>query len=107
MRCSIEVLPQDLFGEAGSDLLYGGTGNDYLSGGAGIDGLRGGAGNDRLEGGAGSDVLRGDLGSDVFVWSLGDQNASNGTTATVAGNAYGVNAGIQLSGTATTSRQPP
>ncbi|MET1491998.1 VCBS domain-containing protein, partial [Uliginosibacterium paludis] len=84
---------------SGSHLLYGGAGNDYLLGGSGSDALRGGAGNDRIEGGAGSDVLRGDLGADVFAWSLNDHASTAGTTAAVAGNIYGVAAGIQLSGT--------
>jgi VCBS repeat-containing protein len=82
-----------------SHLLYGGAGNDYLHGGSGSDALRGGAGNDRIEGGAGSDVLRGDSGADVFIWSLNDGASSAGTTATAAGNPYGVAAGIGLSGT--------
>lgn len=46
-----------LFGESGNDILFGGAGDDYLAGGEGHDILFGGLGADRLYGGAGSDLL--------------------------------------------------
>jgi len=41
----------DLFGDAGNDVLGAGVGNDTLTGGAGTDLLFAGIGNDTLDGG--------------------------------------------------------
>ena len=60
-----------LNGGAGHDILEGGTGNDTLNGGTGHDVLRGGAGNDTLTGGDGDDILIGGAGNDLLIGGLG------------------------------------
>jgi Ca2+-binding RTX toxin-like protein len=60
-----------LNGGDGHDILEGGDGNDTLNGGNGIDVLRGGAGNDTLDGGAGDDILVGGAGNDLLIGGLG------------------------------------
>ncbi len=47
----------EIWGEAGDDVLFGGGGDDWLKGGDGDDFLSGEAGADRLEGGAGDDEI--------------------------------------------------
>jgi Ca2+-binding RTX toxin-like protein len=58
-----------LDGGSGDDILWGLAGNDVLSGNAGNDFLYGDLGNDRIIGGLGKDVLGGGLGNDVFVFA--------------------------------------
>ncbi|MEW6119492.1 MAG: retention module-containing protein [Pseudomonadota bacterium] len=60
-----------LDGNDGHDILEGGDGDDTLNGGAGIDVLRGGAGNDTLDGGDGDDILVGGAGNDLLIGGLG------------------------------------
>jgi VCBS repeat-containing protein len=60
-----------LDGDAGDDVLLGGKGDDVLRGGAGIDALTGGQGNDTLDGGAGNEVLDGNGGDDAYVLAYG------------------------------------
>ncbi len=60
-----------LNGGAGHDILEGGTGNDTLQGGDGTDVLRGGAGNDTLNGGSGNDMLMGGASNDLLIGDLG------------------------------------
>ncbi|WP_395613893.1 M10 family metallopeptidase C-terminal domain-containing protein [Allosphingosinicella sp.] len=56
----------------GSDTLYGGDGNDLVDGGEGNDSLFGGNGTDTLIGGNGGDYLDGGAGADVMVGGAGD-----------------------------------
>ena len=63
-----------LVGGGGLDRLEGGDGADMLGGGAGNDTLLGGNGNDVLRGGAGQDVLTGGAGNDVYVLTKGEAN---------------------------------
>jgi Ca2+-binding RTX toxin-like protein len=60
-----------LNGGDGHDILEGGVGNDTLSGGTGIDVLRGGEGADTLDGSDGDDVLVGGAGNDLLIGGLG------------------------------------
>jgi VCBS repeat-containing protein len=60
-----------LNGGDGHDILEGGAGNDTLSGGTGVDVLRGGAGTDTLNGGDGNDTLSGGAGNDILIGGLG------------------------------------
>ncbi|HEX8258463.1 MAG TPA: hypothetical protein VF589_12605 [Allosphingosinicella sp.] len=50
-----------------SNQLYGQAGNDLLFGGSASDNLYGGSGNDRLDGGTGSNNLYGGTGNDTYV----------------------------------------
>ena len=61
----------NLFGGLGDDLIYGDSGNDWLAGEGGDDQLFGGGGNDLLEGGAGNDLLLGGAGNDTLVGGSG------------------------------------
>jgi Ca2+-binding RTX toxin-like protein len=47
----------DIYGNAGDEILLGQGGNDIVSGGGGDDTLNGGIGNDSLTGGAGADTF--------------------------------------------------
>jgi Ca2+-binding RTX toxin-like protein len=58
-----------LDGGTGDDVLWGLAGSDVLSGNAGNDFLFGGPGNDRIIGGLGKDVMSGGLDSDLFVFA--------------------------------------
>lgn len=68
-----------LSGGDGNDLLEGRDGNDTLYGGAGSDTLVGGAGDDHLYGGAGSDLLLGGEGNDRLYLELGNDTIDGGT----------------------------
>ena len=59
-------LDNDLYGNAGNNILTGLAGDDYLFGNYGNDGLAGGAGEDMLVGGAGNDNLDGGDADDVL-----------------------------------------
>ena len=61
-----------LWGEAGADVLDGGAGNDTLYGGGGNDILNGGNGKDTLQGGAGDDALDSGNGPDTILFGRGD-----------------------------------
>jgi Ca2+-binding RTX toxin-like protein len=67
-------LANELYGEAGDDLLRGGAGNDWIVGGTG---------NDRMEGGAGDDTYFVDSPADVVI-----EDALNGTDEIVATFTY-------------------
>lgn len=71
----IVVLPPNLTGTPGDDILYGSAGNDTLNGFAGNDVLYGSSGNDTLNGGAGSDILYGGAGDDIL--NGGDDGATD------------------------------
>ncbi|GHG24525.1 hypothetical protein GCM10017322_23170 [Paracoccus aerius] len=60
-----------LYGEAGNDILFAGDGDDRLDGGAGSDLLLGGNGRDKLYGGTHNDVLNGGSGADLMVGGTG------------------------------------
>jgi Ca2+-binding RTX toxin-like protein len=71
----------DIFGEAGNDVLSGDDGNDSILGGSdddtitgdsGNDTLHGDDGNDTLDGGADDDTVTGNSGDDTFVLAKGD-----------------------------------
>lgn len=65
----------DLFGDAGRNIIKGGKGADSLVGYGGNDRLVGGGGKDAIVGGSGNDVLKGGGGADVFYfWSISDQD---------------------------------
>jgi serralysin len=78
----------NLFGDAGDNLLDGGKGDDVLTGKAGNDTLLGGSGNDMLVGGDGIDNLTGNTGRDQFVYR--GNVFANGTLAPAG--ATGINA---------------
>ncbi len=71
---SLSTMPgrNELFGDAGNDLLNGsgrlngGAGRDTLTGGKGRDILKGGSGNDLIQGGADRDYLNGGPGGDLL-----------------------------------------
>jgi Ca2+-binding RTX toxin-like protein len=59
IRTSVTILNvENAVGGSGNDQLFGNAGVNVLSGGAGNDGLYGGAGADILDGGAGFDLAR-------------------------------------------------
>ncbi len=60
-----------LNGAAGHDILEGGAGNDSLTGGDGVDLLRGGAGIDTLNGGNDNDIVIGGAGNDILTGGVG------------------------------------
>jgi Ca2+-binding RTX toxin-like protein len=57
---------EELYGDAGVDVLRGGNGDDALVGGADPDALHGGDGDDELWGGNGQDMLQGGPGDDIL-----------------------------------------
>jgi Ca2+-binding RTX toxin-like protein len=75
------VLPIDLWGTDGNDVLtgtdgkdniFGRSGDDLLEGLEEVDFLYGGDGADTLIGGAGDDYLDGGAGADLYLFTLGD-----------------------------------
>lgn len=54
-------LAEELYGNAGDDIMAGKGGDDRLDGGDGGDRLSGGAGSDKVSAGAGNDTVVGDL----------------------------------------------
>ena len=69
----------DLYGDAGSNVLIGGVGHDHLYGEGGDDTLRGELGDDWFIGGAGNDYLDGGDGSgDVVMYNMGSSAATTG-----------------------------
>jgi hypothetical protein len=60
-------LADQIFGNAGDDVIDGGAGNDTIDGGAGNDRIFGGDGNDTLTGGAGVDTIYGGFGNDIIT----------------------------------------
>jgi Ca2+-binding RTX toxin-like protein len=60
-----DLLPNQLFGGVGNDVLRGGGGRDLLDGHRGKDAMAGGRGVDSLTGGPGKDTLRGNAGRDI------------------------------------------
>jgi len=67
-------LDNDLFGNAGANVLIGGDGNDVIYGQAGNDTIDAGNGNDIVWGGAGNDTITLGAGSDVLIFAAGDGN---------------------------------
>lgn len=66
------IRANQIFGDAGNDIIKGGLNGDHLDGGEGNDELSGGLGRDVLKGGAGDDILRGGLGADRLEGGEGD-----------------------------------
>jgi len=62
------------WGGAQADVLNGNDGNDTLKGGGGHDTLNGGKGNDWIDGGGGMDDMSGGAGGDIFVFRKGEAN---------------------------------
>jgi len=94
----VDVLGEDVTGDARHNMFWGGAeadtlrgmdGNDTLKGGGGTDTLLGGNGVDWLDGGAGADVLTGGDGNDVFVFVKGEANGDTITDFFGRGNALG------------------
>ncbi len=67
-----------LEGGFGADNLYGEDGNDNLNGGSDNDYVAGGNGDDFVAGGAGNDNVYGDAGNDVLDGGTGNDNLSGG-----------------------------
>jgi Ca2+-binding RTX toxin-like protein len=72
------ILPDDLDGFAGEDLITGGLGPDRLRGGEGNDELRGEEGDDRLEGEDGADILMGGSEADLLIGGTGIDDFDGG-----------------------------
>ena len=70
------VVPLELIGTNGDDILTGGTGNDLLSGLGGDDILSGLDGRDEIFGGSGDDLITGGDGNDTISGQSGDDNIS-------------------------------
>ena len=94
----IDVLGEDVTGDARHNMFWGGAeadtlrgmdGSDTLKGGGGTDTLLGGNGVDWLDGGAGADVLTGGDGNDVFVFRKGEANGDTIMDFFGRGNALG------------------
>ncbi len=94
----LDVLGEDVTGDARHNMFWGGAeadtlrgmdGSDTLKGGGGTDTLLGGNGSDWLDGGAGGDVLTGGDGNDVFVFYKGEANGDTITDFFGRGNALG------------------
>ncbi|MDB5386132.1 MAG: cya 3, partial [Planctomycetaceae bacterium] len=65
------LLPVQLYGEDGIDLIKGGGGNDYINGGNGNDKINGSRGYDISDGGAGDDTMHAGSGRDIVIGGLG------------------------------------
>lgn len=65
------LVPVELYGQDGNDVLQGGGGNDYISGGNGNDKINGSRGNDISEGNAGNDTMHAGSGHDIVIGGLG------------------------------------
>ena len=72
----------DIYGDAGNDILNGNDGNDLLLGETGNDILNGNDGNDALLGGNGNDTLTGGTGSDQFAFDQSSLPAAGVDTIT-------------------------
>ena len=68
-----------LSGEAGRDEILGGSGDDLITGGDGNDTIRGQAGDDNISGNEGNDSLIGNMGSDDILGGDGDDNINGGS----------------------------
>ena len=66
----------DLFGDAGDDLIYAGSAEDNVWGGDGDDTLFGGDAADTIDGGAGGDILWGGAGADDITGGTGADHFS-------------------------------
>ncbi|HEV8292420.1 MAG TPA: right-handed parallel beta-helix repeat-containing protein, partial [Tepidisphaeraceae bacterium] len=83
-----------IFGDGGADVVRGDGGNDTVSGNDGDDELLGGVGDDSIEGGAGADLIFGGDGDDV---AYGQVNGGAGDD-NAADQIYGENGADQLFG---------
>lgn len=72
-------LGNEIFADAGNDLINAGAGNDIIHGGTGNDLIHGGKGNDIIEGGEGSDAMDGGVGTDTVTY----ENSSAGLVVTL------------------------
>ncbi len=66
------VLPNDIYGYDGNDIIHADAGNDVVYGGAGNDTIYGDAGDDTLYGGDGNDVIYGGDGNDIIYGGAGN-----------------------------------
>ena len=73
------IIPTDIRGTAGNDIIVGSDWQDTIYGFAGDDRLDGGAGDDVLYGGAGNDTMIGGLGNDTLEGGEGS-NRLNGVS---------------------------
>ena len=86
LDASASLVPCQLSGKGGNDVLRGGAANDVIDGGAGHDKLFGGAGYDMLWGGSGNDFL--DDGSGVEYVDGGADYDFNARKWAVAGATF-------------------
>ena len=75
---TLNVIANNIFGDATDNTITGTNGNDRIMGGAGNDTLNGGAGHDILEGGIGNDTVNGGAGHDVLRGGVGDDTLNGG-----------------------------
>lgn len=73
-----DVLPLEIDGTPGRDILNGDTGADIINGFAGADVIIGDDGNDQLNGGRGADTILGGDGDDVIDGGHGADTAIGG-----------------------------
>jgi Ca2+-binding RTX toxin-like protein len=76
-------------GRGNDDGIYAGDGNDHVTGGDGNDGLDGEAGNDLLAGGEGNDHIVGGLGQDLVTYGDADGSVVVNLTTGLATGAWG------------------
>jgi RTX calcium-binding nonapeptide repeat (4 copies)/Domain of unknown function DUF11 len=65
------IVPADILGSIGGDVINAEDWPDSLDGGAGDDCIAGGAGDDTIRGGPGNDVLHGGFGNDFIIGGPG------------------------------------
>ena len=93
------MLPMELVGNSGNNLISGGWGNETIRGGAGNDTLSGGRGSDTIYGEAGDDTITvsndgtclayGGAGADVFRAAWGGNHLGGVFSATIGDFALG------------------
>jgi hypothetical protein len=65
------LVPVQLYGQDGNDVLKGGGGDDYIAGGDGNDRINGSRGSDISEGDAGNDIMHAGSGHDIVIGGTG------------------------------------
>ena len=87
----LQLLCDDLTGDADRNVIHGGPNGDVLYGLDGNDRLFGDAGIDTIRGGAGRDVMTGGADNDIFAFdSIADAGIGNASRDIVTD--FGVNA---------------
>jgi len=86
----LSLLPLDLVGTDGDDVLTGRNGDDNISGGDGDDILTGAGGNDHINGGSGKNTINGGDGHD-YISTGNDDDIINGGAGNDTIFAYGGN----------------